>query len=294
MTMHVKRKEWSFFGILAALALTATVMVAQQAVPAVNKPTVPNAAAPVVSKPVIGETEEAVTPKKPSGEGIRVHGHWILQVKNADGTLGERREFENSLVTDDTALSGNQILVLLLSGNAVPSDPAVVLGSGSISGAGEVASDACGFHSALQCYAITTSQSTASGLESGNYAATQLGLSISTSLNAGITLTGSLTVPAGVSSFNFVETDWPLCMNVNLFAWQTLAGGIGSDVMIANPSGSGDEVMPPSVCNNTLKDTSPWRDAQSNGALTSTTISGGPLAVVQGQTVMVTVVLSFS
>lgn len=36
----------------------------------------------------------------PSGgpqEGIKVHGHWTIEVRNPDGTLGTRREFENAL-----------------------------------------------------------------------------------------------------------------------------------------------------------------------------------------------------
>jgi hypothetical protein len=33
-----------------------------------------------------------------AGEGIAVHGHWVIEVKNPDGTLVERREFENALV----------------------------------------------------------------------------------------------------------------------------------------------------------------------------------------------------
>ena len=33
-------------------------------------------------------------------EGIVVHGHWTLEVRNVDGSAGERREFENALVPD--------------------------------------------------------------------------------------------------------------------------------------------------------------------------------------------------
>jgi hypothetical protein len=32
-----------------------------------------------------------------TGEGIKVHGHWIIDVRNPDGTLATHREFENSL-----------------------------------------------------------------------------------------------------------------------------------------------------------------------------------------------------
>jgi hypothetical protein len=38
--------------------------------------------------------------EKPGGgptEGIKVHGHWTIEVREPDGTLVSRREFENSL-----------------------------------------------------------------------------------------------------------------------------------------------------------------------------------------------------
>src|SRR6266540_6947675 len=31
------------------------------------------------------------------GEGIQVHGDWVIEVRNADGSVAERREFENAL-----------------------------------------------------------------------------------------------------------------------------------------------------------------------------------------------------
>ena len=31
-------------------------------------------------------------------EGIVVHGHWVLEVRNPDGSVADRREFENALV----------------------------------------------------------------------------------------------------------------------------------------------------------------------------------------------------
>ena len=30
-------------------------------------------------------------------EGVKVHGHWVIEVRNVDGTLQLRREFENAL-----------------------------------------------------------------------------------------------------------------------------------------------------------------------------------------------------
>jgi hypothetical protein len=53
-------------------------------------------------------------------EGIKVHGHWIIDVKNPDGTLAQHRDFENSL-------SNANIMVELLYGTMVPADFAVLL-----------------------------------------------------------------------------------------------------------------------------------------------------------------------
>jgi len=43
-------------------------------------------------------------------EGIKVHGHWTIEIHNPDGTLADRREFENSL----SQSTGAQILAGLL------------------------------------------------------------------------------------------------------------------------------------------------------------------------------------
>jgi hypothetical protein len=43
---------------------------------------------------------KATSAAKPQGgpqEGIKVHGHWVIEVRNPDGTLSTRREFENGL-----------------------------------------------------------------------------------------------------------------------------------------------------------------------------------------------------
>ncbi|HTW46496.1 MAG TPA: hypothetical protein VMD92_01035 [Acidobacteriaceae bacterium] len=53
--------------------------------------------------------------RRPGGthEGIKVHGRWIIEVKNPDGTLAQRREFENSLSPLQSQLQS------LLAGNSV-------------------------------------------------------------------------------------------------------------------------------------------------------------------------------
>lgn len=55
-------------------------------------------------------SQDAVSSARGSPEGIRVHGHWLIEIYNPDGTLVERREVENALQTP-----GQLILSQLLS-----------------------------------------------------------------------------------------------------------------------------------------------------------------------------------
>jgi hypothetical protein len=43
-------------------------------------------------------------------EGIAVHGHWTIEVRNPDGTLADRREFENSFVCNQGAQLMSNVL----------------------------------------------------------------------------------------------------------------------------------------------------------------------------------------
>ena len=49
--------------------------------------------------PTVAETAPA--PDSADGEGIEVHGHWTIEVRNPDGSLDERYEFENALTTTE-------------------------------------------------------------------------------------------------------------------------------------------------------------------------------------------------
>ncbi len=56
----------------------------------------PGATEDIKSSAVPAYEVNATSPDRPA-EGIAVHGHWTIEVRNPDGTLGERREFENEL-----------------------------------------------------------------------------------------------------------------------------------------------------------------------------------------------------
>jgi hypothetical protein len=61
----------------------------------------PAAAAKKISKATPAATvAKTQLGEKPSGgpqEGIKVHGHWLIEVRNADGTLASHTEFDNAL-----------------------------------------------------------------------------------------------------------------------------------------------------------------------------------------------------
>ena len=59
-------------------------------------------------------------------EGIKVHGHWTLVVKNPDGTVADKRDFENSL-----DIGGMAVLEEMLGGTVSPGAWAVSLGNRS-------------------------------------------------------------------------------------------------------------------------------------------------------------------
>lgn len=68
------------------------------------------------------EPSSAHAPGKGLNTGIQVHGHWVIEVKNPNGSVVRHVEFENSLITPNSftgpSLTGSQALVALLSGNA--------------------------------------------------------------------------------------------------------------------------------------------------------------------------------
>jgi hypothetical protein len=86
---------------IAAVALLLTLGVfsgpAATAVPGVSTPDV--VSAPMVASAAIAPAVQEPTsaPGAPQ-EGINVHGHWTIVVTNPDGSLAERREFDNALI----------------------------------------------------------------------------------------------------------------------------------------------------------------------------------------------------
>ena len=104
------------FAFLYGIAVVSHAQAAAAAAQTATKAAAP-AAAPAMATPTAQPGQSAATVKRQSGgnhEGITVHGHWIIEVKNPDGKLVSHTEFENALQpTGANALTG------LLSGQYV-------------------------------------------------------------------------------------------------------------------------------------------------------------------------------
>jgi hypothetical protein len=267
------------------------------------------AAAQAKPKPVAAQEDESEKPNKPGREGIKVHGHWVLQVENADGTLGERREFNNSLVTtystfsgEPDTTSGSAILAAALSGDIAVGNPAIGFVQGTLSGD---PSTWCGFLTVtpnITCfaYAPTNSLWNLSGAtgpfnNGGNagviYSTVGLNETVNFTPTASLVLTGNYTVPPGLTSVSAVQSLYGACAPASATYLNTLTQLQGSgNVRVADLS--------PSACIHSILGNSAT-EAVILGALTSTAVQNSsgaaqPLGVSPGQIVTVTLTLSFS
>ena len=92
----------------------------------VARPSTLSTAAPAAGKPVVEEEQApAAKPDGASHEGIKVHGHWIIDVKNPDGSHVSHTEFENSLVPGQ----GDYTVARMLLGDLVSGGFAIAVDS---------------------------------------------------------------------------------------------------------------------------------------------------------------------
>jgi hypothetical protein len=129
--MNLLLPVWSRLSLAAsALVLIVAASPAAWGQQAAAKP--PAVSAAHAGHPTATQTETAAgeaNPAKSGKEGIAVHGHWVIEVRNPDGSLAQHREFENSLT-----LNGTYVMTALLSGSAVPGNWGVLLGPASGNG----------------------------------------------------------------------------------------------------------------------------------------------------------------
>jgi hypothetical protein len=70
------------------------------------------------------------SPAKGNHEGIKVHGHWTIEVRNPDGKLVSHTEFENALVQP----GGASYITQLMLGTTVPGGYSIYMTSGPAAG----------------------------------------------------------------------------------------------------------------------------------------------------------------
>lgn len=93
--LHMRKQLSLWVRALMAVALIATLVLAGCGAPQQVNP----APAPVSAPGAESLSAPGNAPRGTPQEGIQVHGHWTIEVRNPDGTLAERREFENALLS---------------------------------------------------------------------------------------------------------------------------------------------------------------------------------------------------
>ncbi len=170
----------------------------------------PKAAAFAATQAKAAQATQAAQPaappeRRPGGnhEGIQVHGHWTIEVRNPDGKLVSHTEFENSLASN----GGAALLAGLLTGTATPGSWLVYLASDNsgdnpiiLAEPNSTAGSYCQHNYLTDCYIALSA--TGSQLGSG-------GLSGNT-----VTLTGSATLASSAvaETIAWVETESFVCL----------------------------------------------------------------------------------
>jgi autotransporter translocation and assembly factor TamB len=109
---------WAFLACLAGLTILALIL-AFVVVPRSTEG----------RKNLAALTQKTASTSDSPAEGIAVHGHWTIEVRNPDGSLADHREFENALTTTGAwqlaAILSRQKSVggwLIHAGAAIPSE----------------------------------------------------------------------------------------------------------------------------------------------------------------------------
>ena len=216
-------------------------------------------ASPDFAKMVGGEKGNSST-----HQGVKVHGHWVIDVKNPDGTLAQHRDFENSL--ESTAPG---FLVGLMSGYLIPGDYMLVIGASSGTSACTATYQFCGIVHNLNTYP-------ALGYCSVYYCT---GSSLNYTYNFGTGFAGPYSmVLSGSITANQTGTIG------TVFSLLSTCANIG---YAAGTNPSGIETSSPASCVTQTSPT-PWY-----GPLTDANLAS-PVSVTSGQIIQVTVTITFS
>ncbi len=212
--------------------------------------------------------QQAAAPKPAStlNQGLKMHGHWIIDIKDPDGTLVQHHEFENSVQYD-----GQNYLVGLMSGYGAAGPWEIYFTNAGATTAGSP----CNSGSYPYC-AIVYSTATMPGQFACTLYTCAGGLTITPTFGVGPTLTLSGSIAATqAGSIGFVGTGMNACgqTGVAFGSYPTTISTVSPATCYTSPYGG------------------PTNDF--GGTATSTTL-GAPISVAKGQIMQVTVVISFS
>ncbi len=224
-----------------------------------------SAAAP--AKPAAPSAKSPASRAKAAHEGITVHGHWTIEVKNPDGTVASHREFENAIDPE----FGADLLTGLLSGQYVPGGFFVQL-----VGVGAAGCSGLPFGCSSLLFDPRNTVYCPSGSvpgSCGQLTYTPNPLSASPAFAGGYTLTGTLGPVGGGSAITVVRSGVVRCGN---------AGGLPESAPYPFLQTT------PQACSGTLIN-------NTTTPLTGTSITTPPtgIPVIAGQSVAVTVVITF-
>jgi hypothetical protein len=216
-------------------------------------------------------SEGAPAAHRPGGEGLKIHGHWKIEVRNPDGTLVKTYEFENSLVTPGAA---DEMLSGLFSGTftqagwsvvASSTNPTTLCPTNGIAGA----NNSCTIVPALGTNTVASGAYCVSYACFGGLTAVGVPANLTTNTSSYLQLQGSFT-PTASGSVTSVQTNTIGCTSIG-----------------TNP---GVSTVTISQCYNGLI---PGTMAFISIPFTAATLST-PVNVLAGQLVTITVNISFS
>jgi len=259
-------------GILALVCLFSATTVKAQA-PKAAPPARPAAA----MTPRTGTTErsgaEQPEPNDGAHQGVKVHGHWAIEVKNPDGSIAKHVEFENSLVKDGF---GDLLLAFALTGRMAATEWALQLNA---SGTEPVL---CSATNSVYCTGVLSPSSL-------------LGQEFCAGTSAPTCTTGTMAIPSSKSnSFGILITGTikPL-MAGNITSVQTVLAGCTDSLLEAGFSIPGQTSFSPQTCATANIHTLNLSSQFIFNTFTSTS-SFAPIPVVAGQIVAITVTITFS
>jgi len=216
-------------------------------------------------KPATPPERKSASRAKGAHEGITVHGHWTIEVKNPDGTVASRHEFENKI-----SPIGADLLTGLLSGQYVSGGFMVFLTSPGVCGGG---GGDCSFFDTRNTLYCPASAVTGGGCGTLTY--TPNPSSARPAVAVGYTLTGTVGPVSGAGQITAVDSGVLLCFSQPF----GVLGASASGPFLLFPA-------TPQTCGTNS-------DVGSQLSLTSANLSTPYQSVIAGQSIAVTVVITF-